>query len=214
MRRIVLILFVFLFSVPSFAKDREERPPYDLKRHEFAVSGAVYPGRYAFGYDFDFIPGKMYSHYYSSVAARYRDAETYNKERVTNTWTLSYTYNFTRVFSLAASVSYEGAWNEYYSRKDDSKVSMAECHYLTPMLTARFSWLNRKLVRLYSSVGTGLAVSLTDVRYRGGLEYPETYFSLQVTPVGISVGKKLFGFFELGVGTIYVGGCFGLGYRF
>ena len=50
-----------------------------------------------------------------------------------------------------------------------------------------------------------------DVSYR---EYPETYLSLQVTPVGISVGKKLFGFFELGVGTIYVGGCFGLGYRF
>ena len=88
---------------------------------------------------------------------------------------------------------------------------MTECHYLTPMLTARFSWLNRKLVRLYSSVGAGLAVSLMDVSYR---EYPETYLSLQVTPVGISVGKKLFGFFELGVGTIYVGGCFGLGYRF
>ena len=123
MGKFISILLVFLFSVPAFSREKKELPPYDLKRHEFAVSGAVYPGRYAFGYDFDFIPGKMYSHYYSSVAARYRDAETYNKERVTNTWTLSYTYNFTRVFSLAASVSYEGAWNEYYSRKDDSKVS-------------------------------------------------------------------------------------------
>lgn len=211
MGKFISILLVFLFFVPAFSREKKELPPYDLKRHEFALSGAVYPGRYAFGYDFDFIPGKMYSQYYSSVAAQYRDAETYNKERVTNSWTLSYTYNFTRVFSLAASVSYEGAWNEYYSRKDDAKVSVTECHYLTPMLTARFSWLNRKLVRLYSSVGAGLAVSLMDVSYR---EYPETYLSLQVTPVGISVGKKLFGFFELGVGTIYVGGCFGLGYRF
>ena len=152
------------------------------------------------------------------MSGLYDNAATYNKERSTNTWTFSYTYNFTRIFALQASLSYEGGWDEYYSRADDSLVGMTECHYLTPMLTARFSWLNRNLVRIYSSVGAGIAVSLTDEYYTvsddGVSTHPETYISLQVTPVGISVGRKLFGFFELGVGTIYVGGCFGIGYRF
>ena len=63
-----------------------------------------------------------------------------------------------------------------------------------------------------------MAFSMTDVHYyntdSGWKESPEAYLSLQVTPVGISVGRDLFGFFEVGVGTIYVGGCFGIGYRF
>ena len=208
-----------MLSFPAFSREKKEWPPYDLKRHEFALSGAVYPGRYAFGYDFDFIVRKYDSYpYYYSISGLYDDAMTYNKERVTNTWGLSYTYNFTRIFALSASISYEGGWNEYYSRADNSKISVTECHYITPMVTARFSWLNRNLVRMYSSVGAGMAFSMTDVHYSntdsGWKESPEAYLSLQVTPVGISVGRDLFGFFEVGVGTIYVGGCFGIGYRF
>ena len=218
MNKLIAAILVSLLSFPSFSKGKEDWQPYDLKKHEFALSGAVFPGRYAFGYDFDFIPRLYSPTYYPSVSGLYDNAATYNKERSTNTWTFSYTYNFTRIFSLQASLSYEGGWDEYYSRADDSLVGMTECHYLTPMLTARFSWLNRNLVRIYSSVGAGIAVSLTDEYYTvsddGVSTHPETYISLQVTPVGISVGRKLFGFFELGVGTIYVGGCFGIGYRF
>ena len=202
MNKLIAAILVLLLSFPAFSKGREEWQPYDLKKH----------------YDFDFIPRLYSPTYYASVSGLYDDAATYNKERSTNTWTFSYTYNFTRIFALQASLSYEGGWDEYYSRADDSLVGMTECHYLTPMLTARFSWLNRNLVRIYSSVGAGIAVSLTDEYYTvsddGVSTHPETYISLQVTPVGISVGRKLFGFFELGVGTIYVGGCFGIGYRF
>lgn len=212
-KRYILILLISLFSLPSFARDRKEEHPFELHRHEFAVSGAVFPGRYAFGYDSGFEPRVFSYPYYSSVLAQYQDASTYNKEKVTDTWTVSYTYNFSRIFALTAGLSYEGGWNEYYSREDDSRLSVFECHYFTPMLTARFSWFNRNLVRLYSSVGAGMAFSRTCSRNTGEYE-SDTHFSLQVTPVGISVGRRFFGFFELGAGTIYLGGCFGLGYRF
>ena len=217
MNRFVVIILSLLLSFPLSAGVKRDRPPFDLRKHEFALSGAVFPGRYAFGYDFD-SDAAGHDAGYGSVAGLYDDARTYNKERVTNTWGLSYTYNFTRIFALSASISYEGGWNEYYSRADNSKISVTECHYITPMVTARFSWLNRNLVRMYSSVGAGMAFSMTDVHYyntdSGWKESPEAYLSLQVTPVGISVGRDLFGFFEVGVGTIYVGGCFGIGYRF
>ena len=193
MYRCVLIILSLLLSFPA-AWGRKNSPPYNVRKHEVAFSGAIYPGRYAFGYDFSLF-GRDRSGYPYSLSGIYHDAVTYNKERVTDTWSLSYTYNFTEIFALSASLSYEGGWNEYYSRADDSRISVFGCHYLTPMVTARFSWLNRGLVRMYD-------------------RSPDASVSLQLTPVGISVGRSLFGFFELGVGTIYVGGCFGIGYRF
>ena len=216
MYRCVLIILSLLLSFPA-AWGRKNSPPYNVRKHEVAFSGAIYPGRYAFGYDFSLF-GRDRSGYPYSLSGIYHDAVTYNKERVTDTWSLSYTYNFTEIFALSASLSYEGGWNEYYSRADDSRISVFGCHYLTPMVTARFSWLNRGLVRMYSSAGAGVAVSFADMHntVSGSRRdrSPDASVSLQLTPVGISVGRSLFGFFELGVGTIYVGGCFGIGYRF
>ncbi len=40
------------------------------------------------------------------------------------------------------------------------------------------------------------------------------YCALQTSPRGIMVGKKVFGFAELGVGTMYIGAMAGVGVRF
>ena len=217
MNRFVVIILSLLLSFPLSAGVKRERPPFDLRKHEFALSGAVFPGRYAFGYDFD-SEAAGHDAGYGSVAGLYDDARTYNKERVTDSWVLSYTYNFTDAFSLSAGLGYEGGWSEYYSRADDSKIRVAECHYITPMVTARFSWLNRNLVRMYSSAGAGVSVAFAKAYNvadgTGNAKSPQAHLSLQLTPVGISVGRDLFGFFEIGVGTVYVGGCLGIGYRF
>ncbi|MCM1178014.1 MAG: outer membrane beta-barrel protein [Bacteroidales bacterium] len=219
MKRYILFVLVLLTALPSIGREmRRTRPEYQLKRHEFALGGAFYPGRYAFGYDFDFIPMRFTYLTPSGISDIYKNSTTYNKERVTNSWTASYTYNFTRLFALQIGLSYEGGWNECYQVKDDTMISSISSQYLTPMLTGRFTWLNRKYVRMYSSIGVGMAVSLSSTHYvtddNTVHERPDTYISMQVTPVGISVGKKLFGFVEAGVGTIYFGGCFGIGYRF
>ena len=64
MSRFLSIILLLMLSLPAFSREKKEWPPYDLKRHEFALSGAVYPGRYAFGYDFDFIVRKYDSYPY------------------------------------------------------------------------------------------------------------------------------------------------------
>ena len=38
--------------------------------------------------------------------------------------------------------------------------------------------------------------------------------SAQINPVGIEIGRKLFGFCEAGFGTMYSGAMAGIGYRF
>lgn len=215
MKRYLLILFaVWLCLTAADAKEKQDREPYDLRRHEFSLYGACYPGRYAFGYDFELYPylNKYHTSSNGPVSSIYTDGATYNKERVTNSWTLMYTYNFTKVFALSLGLSYEGGWNEYFRREDNRKLLSLQSHYFSPMLTARFSWLNRKLLRMYSSAGLGFSVGLNDSKYKG--PPTSTKFSMQVTPVGVSVGKDVFGFAEVGIGTIYVGGCLGIGYRF
>lgn len=214
--RAVYIAFL-LSAVALQAKDREPAGnPFVLNRHEFALSGAFFPGRYAFGYDFNFIP--MYADgHYEGLSSIYADAAVYSEERVTNSWTAAYTFNITKIFALSASLTYEGGWSDKYRREDNVHVARLSSHYLTPMLTARFSWLNRRIVRLYSSFGMGVAVNLTDTEMISAdrsWTRPRTYVSVQAAPVGISVGGKLFGFAEVGIGTIYMGGCMGLGYRF
>lgn len=215
-----IVYTLLLLTVLPFAANAKSREipgdPFVLNRHEFSVHGAFFPGRYIFGYDFNYIPMSYSSEPYGLLSA-YTYADVYNEERITNAWTAAYTYNFNRIFALSAGLTYEGGWSDKYKRGDGTHIARLSSHYLTPMLTARFSWLNRRIVRMYSSFGAGMAVCLADTVIESADTYyrrPRTYISLQVAPVGISVGGKLFGFAEVGLGTIYCGGCLGLGYRF
>lgn len=76
--------------------------------------------------------------------------------------------------------------------------------YLMP--ECRFNWLRKDLVKMYSSVGVGVMVC------------PEFYYYVlpagQISPVGIEVGKKVYGFCELGIGLMYTGAKAGIGFRF
>ena len=73
---------------------------------------------------------------------------------------------------------------------------------------ARFNWVSRDLVKMYSSIGIGALI---------GYDLDKCFDILptfQVTPIGIEVGRKVFGFCEGGIGMMYFGGMVGVGYRF
>ena len=74
------------------------------------------------------------------------------------------------------------------------------------------------MVRLYSYAGIGISFnhySNDSVGYPGkGRKYHDLMFAGQVTPIGVTVGKSIFGFAELGLGTCFSGIAFGVGYRF
>lgn len=81
----------------------------------------------------------------------------------------------------------------------------------TPML--RFYYLNRPKVRLYGSFGLGVVAyfgyNLTDgTQVKGNTIYYSGDFvelSGQYIPIGVEFGRRVYGFAEAGVGTIYSG---------
>ncbi len=195
---------------------------FKLKKHEFAVGGSFYAG-HNFIEDVWFASDTDPS--YSSSSPAYETGDitsvyanpSYYNQKISNTWWVSYTYNFTNVFALQFLFAYDAVWQNTYSWWDGSKQSKRVENYYTPMVVARFSRLNRSIVRLYSSVGVGITYlqdNYTSYNYiPSGSQY-WTKFALQIAPVGITIGKKLFGYAEIGIGNIYEGGCAGIGYRF
>ncbi len=99
----------------------------------------------------------------------------------------------------------EYAWSEVYN-------------VFSVMANFRFYWLNREMVRMYSGVGLGLCV-VTSNCYAGTPQEAEKINAVGVTwgydytLVGLTVGKSLYGRFELGGGSVNMLSA-GIGYRF
>ncbi len=207
-RKLMIIMVLALSCISMSAGSRGGRQGFELRKHEVSVSGAVAPAKFIAGYDFNFLrkAGLDYGH---SLADKYFDAATYEVEKTSLLWSLNYYYNINRLFAVGASFSYEGGSNSFYSRADDSLINRESKNILTTMAHFRVSWLNRTLVRMYSEVALGAAYSM-----EGDYTEPIEHVTFHLAPVGISVGKSLYGFAELGVGTYYIGTRFGIGYRF
>ena len=69
------------------------------------------------------------------------------------------------------------------------------------------NWLTKEKFRLYSGVGYGVMAG-----YVNGAGKPSHGF--QFTPVGVSYGKRFFGFAELGTGWMFFPARAGVGFRF
>ena len=78
------------------------------------------------------------------------------------------------------------------------------------MPIVRFAWLRRGIVQLYSGVGLGFAVG-----YNEKIDYNDTLFDVayDVTFIGLSIGRDIFGYIDIGVGNRGVISA-GIGYRF
>jgi len=195
---------------------------FSLRRYEFSVSGAAYPGYCAFGYDFNY---PYYQYNIENIYTRFAYDE---RETSTGTWTAAFTYNFTKILALETSISYEGG-RLRNSRKPDAVGIISpgpggdmpdlteSLDYFTPMAALRVSWLNKKIVRMYSSFGAGLSFCArkgTGFSNAGKPNGLSLYPAFQLNPVGLSVGGNFFGTAELGFGSLFCGLRLGAGYRF
>ena len=127
-------------------------------------------------------------------------------EFVTGVISAEFSIHFRRWFSFAIYAGVNGIWGETYSPSD--KVTSSKNGASVNIIPqARFWWFTTPCVRMYSSIGVGIYAG----RYAG-----ESYLTpaAQLTPVGITAGRKIFFFAEGSIGTAYMGGKFGLGYRF
>ncbi len=178
------------------------------RRHEISVSGGYVPGHWFAGYDFNYLM-KNGIYYNTSFADTYFDASTYEVEKSTLTWSLNYLYNFNKTIAVGAVLAYEGGSQAFYKRSDDSLINKENKNILSTLATFRATWLNRRYVRMYSLIGAGARYSM-----EGDFSYPINHLAFQIAPLGISVGKDLYGHVEFGVGTLYMGFNLGIGYRF
>lgn len=69
------------------------------------------------------------------------------------------------------------------------------------------NWYTGESIKIYSGVGYGTIAGATD-------GYGRQAHGVQITPVGVSFGKDIFGFTELGVGWMFALARAGIGYRF
>ncbi len=126
-------------------------------------------------------------------------------EYVTGVFSAEFSIHYKRWFSLAFNLAANGIWSNVEDPVSGKIVEKGASFQLTPI--ARFYYLNKPVVRLYSGVGFGLYTGYYDGDY-------EFYPSFKLTPIGITLGRKVFFFAETSVGTASMGGNFGVGYRF
>jgi len=142
--------------------------------------------------------------------------ETLYGNDMTDTWNFGFS-------SLSAelplmnwlSVPFTFTWALNFTRVSDSFNNrsrvMADAS-LGMMAGVKFKYLKREKFNLYSSLHAGLG--LTNVGHITGTPNAELVPAFQIVPIGVTVGGSVFGFAEVGVGTVYFGGHAGVGYRF
>lgn len=125
-------------------------------------------------------------------------------------------------FSLCLDINTTPIWHDKF-HKDDSKIKRESGVALTVLPMAKFYYFRRPVVMLYGRLGFGfgkyfnyppLKYSYRD--YNGTMRYVDNSFKFeaQFVPIGIEIGKKVFWYAEFGIGTTYMGGQTGIGYRF
>ena len=111
---------------------------------------------------------------------------------------------FTFALKASANVIWETSHDAVTGKRTGADTGGAL--YIVPEF--RFNWLRRDMVKMYSSIGVGGLIG-TDI-YSDFIVLPVA----QINPVGIEIGRKVFGFCELGVGMLYTGAMAGIGFRF
>ena len=199
-----------LFAVSTVSAQNESGPVSSVlgqhafvPQHEFRLSAGAFPivtstNRYYGFYDY------AYPYGYYSI----RHGETWTS----GAWTLSYEYRFRKWFSAGVAFTYYGEYGTTYSNLDNTLLSKNRVHRMGLMPEVRFTWLNRRWVRMYSSLAMGVSFGVTrgDVGYYGR----RVSFAGHLAPLGITVGRSLFGFAELGGIGMNGALMLGIGYRF
>lgn len=179
---------------------------FDGPRHALSLGIGAFPASGAR----PIIPGitscNPYSNTFEGVHSYYEGSL-----RMTGAIVATYTYRPRRWLEVGFTLSYAGFYRNLYYSSDGSTAQLERDHFFTLMPLVRFSWLNRRSVRIYSEFQLGWQLGFEKWYFSEYSSY--NYLAAQFTPFGISVGRRFFGYAELGIG---MRGLFsaGVGYRF
>ena len=200
-KRLTVILCALLLCPLGLAAQNKDDIPY---RHEWRFGLAGLPLMDSFMYTDGYFENIDPNVYYLDPDRLYKDYE--GTKRMFGLVTAEYSINFRKRFTFAVGAYLSTGWNRVY-RYDGTKKAPEIDLGLTIMTTARFKYISRKAFNMYGSVGLGLIAGLSE---REAYIYP----TFQIVPLGFTFGRKVYGFAEFGLGTLYVGGNIGAGFRF
>ena len=122
--------------------------------------------------------------------------------------TAAYCYRVASILSVGAAFTYAGLYGNILDAVTRRKIASDNTTTLSVAAALRLHWLNRPLVRCYSSLALSPAVDIRSLDHSR-----EGYITLSATIAGVSVGRRLYGFGEIGAGTQGIFSA-GIGYRF
>ena len=187
------------------------RLPY---RYEVNIGWAGYPGSSALS---DCFSDLFYDRYVNSTSPSGSMGDIYADYAgpLYSTGNIAAEFNiqFKKWFALGLQANFDGLWATAFSSETGERMGNCGGIVFSFLPYARFTYLNRPVVKLYSAVGLGVGVGYRKYDF-SGFDSTIVYPSFQMTPIGIMVGKRLYGLFELGIGTVYFGCRAGIGYRF
>lgn len=97
--------------------------------------------------------------------------------------------------------------HDNYSSLTGDVVAQCKSAVLTIMPEVQLNYVNSEWVRMYFGIGVGCSAYV-------GFGSKPLRIDAQCDMLGMEIGKKVFGFFEFGFGSLYTGAKLGAGYRF
>ena len=214
--KVAAVLFSVAFFVFSTQDTlaRVKRSQIPEFKYEARLSWAGYPAMAAgYYYSGDLLFAKIACYQPRDVFSLSRLAEVRRGPQFsTGLVSAEFALYFKRWFSLNLNLGFNHLWNDTYSVVYEDLRGKDKSTFVYFLPEAKFSYFVRRNVSLYSSVGVGLSYlsyNLSSRNYEDSLK-----FDFQLVPIGVSFGHKFFGFVEAGLGTLYLGGKVGVGYRF
>ncbi len=207
MRKYILAALLTMAALPSFAGNRERKSsPY---KYEINV---------AWGYGPAFVMNGLHDYISTTVNDSGLDhiyGNYISGRKTTGLMSADFNIQFKKWFALGVQFNAVAVSNTEASSITGAAVDKFTDYALSLVPYARLTYLNREYAKVYTSVGFGISYNRDEVPenyYRG----PENYIwpRFQLVPVGVMVGKRVYGMAEFGAGTEFMGVRVGIGYRF
>ena len=133
---------------------------------------------------------------------------TYGPMKTAGIFSADFDYKVKKWLTVGAKVNYRNSWRDMKTINDGLETySIDRLQAVSVMPTVKFTTGYDSVFRYYATLGVGAGMDLSS-----GVN--DAFVALQFTPVGISVGKKISWYFELGIGHAFMGFMTGLSWRF
>ncbi len=189
--RISIIIVMALVIFPQFLFSQESEME-NYPHNEISVSAGTPTGFGSFVGLFKAIG--------EGIAAGIGKSEYHTKH--TGTYGIDYYYQMNSWLRVGGKAVYEG-YNTTVNDTLGVVVDKYNISFVSVMPSVQFSYLNKKLVKLYSGVDLGASFILCPDKKEDGTPYTscQAIFAFNIVPIGIRVGNdKVYGLVETNLG--------------